>query len=58
MIEVTKTCAVAFTKAINSVVVEYREKHVNWGKKKPKDRENLFFKVLVKRFWLTSKSFS
>ena len=26
--------------------------------KKTKDGENLFFKVLVNRFWLTSKSYS
>ena len=43
-------------KAINSLVVSCREKHDNW--KKTEDGENLFFKALDNRFWLTSKSYS
>ena len=43
-------------KAKNSLVVPCREKHVNW--KKIKDGENLLFKALANRFWLTSKSCS
>ena len=35
----TKTCTVAFMKARNSLVVRFREKHVNWKKK----TEDLFF---------------
>ena len=57
MIEITKACTVAFMKARNSLVVQCREKHVNW-RKKTKDGENLFFKALANRFWLTSKSYS
>ena len=52
VIEITKECRVAFTKARNSLVVQYREKHVR------KNGEKLFFKALVNRFWLTSKSYS
>ena len=55
MIDITKTCT--FMKARNSLVVQCREKHVNW-RKKTKDGENLFFKALANRFWLTLKSCS
>ena len=58
MIEITKACTVAFMKARNSLVVRCREKHVNWKKRKTEDGENLFFKALDNRFWLTSKSYS
>ena len=63
MTEITKVCTVAFIKARNSLVVQYREKHANSEKKKKKkkmaeDGKNLFFKALVKRFWLTLKSYS
>ena len=44
-------------KARNFLVVRCREKHVNW-KKNTEDGENLFFKALDNRFWLTSKSYS
>ena len=47
-IEITKACTVAFMKARNSLVVQCREKHVNW--KKTEDGENLFFKALANRF--------
>ena len=58
MIEITKACTVASMKARNSlVVVQCREKKVNW-KKNTEDSENLFFKALANRFWLTSKSYS
>ena len=58
MIETTKACTVASMKARNSlVVVQCREKKVNW-KKNTEDSENLFFKALANRFWLTSKSYS
>ena len=57
MIEIIKACTVTFIKGRNSLVVRIREKHFNW-KKKTEDGENLFFKVLAKRFWLTSKSCS
>ena len=43
VIEITKACIVAFMKAINSLVVQCRDKHVNWKKN---------------RFWLASKSYS
>ena len=56
MIEITKACTVAFTKAGNSLVVQGREKHVNW--KKTEDGENLLVKALANRFLLTSKSYS
>ena len=46
MIEITKACTVAFMKAINSLVVRYGEKDINW-KKKQKNGENLFFKGTV-----------
>ena len=56
MIEITNACAVAFMKARHSLVVRCREKHVNQGKKRKKTEagENLFFKALGNRFWLTS----
>ena len=58
MIEITKACTVASMKARNSlVVVKCREKKVNW-KKNTEVGENLFFKALANRFWLTSKSYS
>ena len=56
VIEITKACTVAFMKAKNSLVVRCREKHVNC-KKNPEHCENLFFKALDNRFWLTSKSY-
>ena len=56
MIEITKTCAVAFMRAINPLAVQCRAKHVNW--KESEDGENLFFKVLANRFWLPSKRYS
>ena len=43
-------------KARNFLVIRCREKHVNW--RNTGDAENLFFKVLANRFWLTSKSYS
>ena len=36
----------AFMKARNSLVVQYREKHVKW-KKNPEDGANLFLKRLL-----------
>ena len=39
VIEITKARTVAFMKARNSLVVQCREKHVNW--KKTKDGESL-----------------
>ena len=58
VIEITKACTVASMKArISLVVVQCREKKVNW-KKNTEDSENLFFKALANRFWLTSKSYS
>ena len=57
MIEIKKTCTTAFMKARNSLVVQCREKKVNW-KKKTEDGKKLFFKALANRFWLTSKSYS
>ena len=33
VIEITKTCEVAFMKARDSFVVRYREERVNWEKK-------------------------
>ena len=41
MLEIKKACTVAFMKARNSLVVRYREKHVNLAKK-TEDDENLF----------------
>ena len=54
MIEITKACTVAFMKARNSLVAWCREKRVNW--KKTEDGENLYFKVLVNKFWLLPKT--
>ena len=56
MIEITEVYTVAFMEARNSLVVLRRQKCVNW--KKSVDGENLFFKVLANRFWLTSKACS
>ena len=56
MIKITKACTVAFMKARNSLVVRCREKHAN--SKKTEDGENVFFKALDNRLWLTSKSYS
>ena len=56
-IEITNACTVAFMKARDSLVFLCREKRVNW-KKKTETGENLFFKALANRFWLTSKSCS
>ena len=51
MTEITKVCTVAIMKARNSLVVQCREKKVNWKKKTTtKDDENLFFKALGNRF--------
>ena len=43
VIEITKACKVAFMKARDSFVVQYREKRVNWEKKP--DGEKFFFKA-------------
>ena len=56
MTEVTKACTVGFMKARNSLVVRSREKHGNC--KKAEDGENLFFKAVANRFWLTWKTCS
>ena len=56
VIETTKTTTLAFMRARNSLVARCREKHVNW--KKNRRCENLFFKTLGNRFWLTWKSYS
>ena len=48
MIERKKTSAVAFMK-LTCCVVLFKEKQVNW-KKKTKDNENLFFKLLLGSF--------
>ena len=58
MIQITNACTVAFMKARNSLVVRYREKHVNWKKRKQKMVKIYFFKVLANTFWLTSQSCS
>ena len=55
VIKITKGCTVAFMKARNSLIVRCREKYVKW--KKTEDGENLFFKAIGNRFWLTSKSY-
>ena len=57
VVKITEAYTVAFMKARNSFVIRCREKHVNL-KKKAEDGENLFFKALANRFWLTSKSYS
>ena len=54
MIETTKACTAAFMKAKNSLFDVERNMSIG---KKTEDRENLFFKALANRFWLTSKSF-
>ena len=54
VIEITKTCTVAFIKARNSSVFRCREERVNW-KKTTENGEKLFFKASANRFWLTSK---
>ena len=48
MIERKKTSTVAFMK-LTCCVVLFKEKQVNW-KKKTKDNENLFFKLLLASF--------
>ena len=51
MIETTKKCTVALMKAINSLVIQCREKRVHWKKKnKTENDENIFFKALANRF--------
>ena len=55
MIETTKAYTVAFTKARNYLVVQCREKHVNWNKNRRSWK--FIFKALANRFWLTSKSY-
>ena len=52
VIEITKICTVAFTKARNSSVFRCREERVNWEKKKTENGEKLFFKASANRFWL------
>ena len=56
MIEKTKACTVALMKARNYLVVQCREKRVNW--EETDDGENLLAKALANVFWLTSKSCS
>ena len=56
MIEITKARTASFMIARKSLVVRCREKHVNW--EKTEHGENLYFKALANRFWLTSKSYS
>ena len=61
VIEITKACSVLFMKARSSLAVRCRErqkKKKNTHKKTPKDNENVFFKALTNRFYLTSKSCS
>ena len=48
MIKRKKTSTVAFMK-LTCCVVLFKEKQVNW-KKKTKDNENLFFKLLLASF--------
>ena len=48
VIKIAKACTVTFKKARNSLVVRYREKHVNW--KKTEDGDKLFFKALNNNF--------
>ena len=44
VIEITKSCTVAFMKARNSLVVRCRKERVNWEKKaQTENGENLFF---------------
>ena len=50
----TKAYKVAFMKARDSFVVQYREKCVNWEKNRTV--KNFFLKLPANRFWLTSKS--
>ena len=57
MIEIKTVCAIASIKARNSLVVQCRERKVNW-KKKREGGKNLFFKALANTFWLTTKSYS
>ena len=52
MIEIAKSSTVTFMKARNSLVVQCRERE------KTDDYENVFFKALANRFWLTLKSCS
>ena len=56
MIEITKTCTVAFMKTRNPLVVRCRETRVNWEKKE--NSENIFFKALANRFRLILKLIS
>ena len=58
--EILKACRVAFMKARNSLVAQYREERVNWKtkNKKTEDGETLFLKASANRFWLTSKCYS
>ena len=51
VIEIPKTCTVAFIKPISHGCLIYREE-------KTEDGEKVFFKALTNRFWLTSKSCS
>ena len=56
MIEITKACTVAFMKERTSFIVERNVSIAKKNKKqKTEEGENLFFKGLANRFWLTSK---
>ena len=52
VMEITKELTIAFMKSGNSLAVWCRVR------KKTENGENLFFKALANRFWLTSKSCS
>ena len=58
MIEITKACTVAFMKERTSFIVERNVSIAKKKKKNTEEGENLFFKGLANRFWLTSKSCS
>ena len=55
MIEKTNACTIAFIKARIPWFFNVG-RNLSIGKKKTEDCENLFFKALSNRFWLTSKS--
>ena len=57
VIEITKACTVTFLWKQELPWLFDVEKNVSIGKK-TEDGENLFFKALTNRFWLTSKSYS
>ena len=58
MIEITKACIVDFMKARNSLVVQCRQKSVNWEKEETENCESIFFKALTKILWLARGSCS